>query len=194
MWNPPGFHVYTNSGLSSWNILTHLEVLKKKSLCLSILPFPNFSIILCVEEANKSLLPFDDDGPAHCEPQTSKYLYYLSFTISFIIRFHKKTIPACLRFCAYITKSPNHHHFPQFNFPLSRMLLHIAVGWSVASWLPNQMISLILIFGFLCRSQIPKKWPTWPPKKSLALKYIDPPFLAKKRVQFGIVWPRQLHF
>ena len=31
--------------------------------------------------------------------------------ISFIIRFHKKIIPACLRFCAYITKSPNHHHF-----------------------------------------------------------------------------------
>ena len=31
----------------------------------------------------------------------------------------------------------------------TKMLVH-----STASWLPNQMISLVLIFGFLCRSSI----------------------------------------
>ena len=40
----------------------------------------------------------------------------------------------------------------------------------------------------------PKKMTDMTQKKSLALKYIEPPFFAKKRVQFGIVWPGQLHF
>ena len=36
------------------------------------------------------------------------------------------------------------------------------------SWLPNQMISLVLIFGFLCRSSIPR----WLEKYSTAMCYL----------------------
>ena len=57
--NPTGFHVYTNSGFSSWNIPTHLKFLKKKFFHICILPFFFEShwfsviIIVCVEGAQQ---------------------------------------------------------------------------------------------------------------------------------------------
>ena len=44
---------------------------------------------------------------------------------------------------------------PRFIFLLGR----VNKGFRLPSWLPNQMISLILIFGFLCRSS---SWWLWP--------------------------------
>ena len=43
-------------------------------------------------------------------------------------------------------------------------------------------------------SQGPKNDQNDPGKKILALTHIDNPFFAKNGIQFGIFWPRQVHF
>ena len=39
--------------------------------------------------------------------------------------------------------------------------------------------------------QGPKKWPTWPPKKSLPSSYPQKIYFAKKMAQKGHLWPQQ---
>ena len=34
----------------------------------------------------------------------------------------------------------------------------VKLGWALRSWLPNQMISLIFMFGFLCQSSSCRLW------------------------------------
>ena len=77
-------------------------------------------------------------------------------------------------------RGEDHHHGDQEGDVVLVTVMMIRVGGDyddgdvTISWLPNQMISLILIFGFLCRSSIfiYISIPRWLEKYSTAMCYV----------------------
>ena len=95
------------------------------------------------------------------------YSFIHLFTCSFVHFFQFKLMHFydiavhCLEH-EFVPNDDDHHYFTYYKHHSSHSL-----GPELLSWLPNQMISLVLLFGFLCRSSI--SIPRWLEKYSTAM-------------------------